>query len=67
MDYNHAKENNGMEVVSLACEEVGGEALLPNAPLSIEALASPLTGDPSRYKLLKFLQALLGSIPTVHH
>ena len=43
-----------------------GEALLPNAPSSVQVLASPLTGDLSSYELLKFLQALLGSIPIVH-
>ena len=66
MDYDHGQENNRMEVVSLACGLVGGEALLPCAPSSMQVLASPLTGDMSWYEPLKFLQALWGSIPIVH-
>jgi len=55
-----------MEVVSLACGLVGGDALLPTAPLSVQIFVSPLTGHLFCYKQLKFLQALLGSIPMIH-
>lgn len=55
-----------MEVVSLACGLVGGDSLLPYAPLSVRVFASPLTGDPRHCRQLKFLQALLCSVPIVH-
>nr|QZX42568.1 dihydroflavonol 4-reductase [Lycoris sprengeri] len=66
LNYKSTKVNSGMEVVSLACGLVGGDAILPNAPLSVQQLVSPLTGDPLCYKLQKFLQALVGSIPVIH-
>ncbi|KAJ6800041.1 putative vestitone reductase isoform X1 [Iris pallida] len=55
-----------VEVVSLACGQVGGDTLLPEYPLSMRVIVSPLRDDPVCQRQLKFLHALVGSVPLVH-
>lgn len=66
LSYNYKKENKEFEVVSLACALVGGDTLLPAVPSSVQCMVSPLTGDKVKHRQIKFLQALLGSVPLVH-
>uniref|UniRef100_A0A0E0LMZ2 NAD-dependent epimerase/dehydratase domain-containing protein n=1 Tax=Oryza punctata TaxID=4537 RepID=A0A0E0LMZ2_ORYPU len=54
------------EVVTLACAVVGGDTLQPYLWSTIPVIVSPLTGDELCHNALKFLQALLGSVPLVH-
>uniref|UniRef100_J3MMP9 NAD-dependent epimerase/dehydratase domain-containing protein n=1 Tax=Oryza brachyantha TaxID=4533 RepID=J3MMP9_ORYBR len=68
LSYNESG-SRGFEVVTLACALVGGDAdtTQPYHSLSIPAIVSPLTGDERPHgTLLKFLQALLGSVPLAH-
>ncbi|XP_040989807.1 putative anthocyanidin reductase [Juglans microcarpa x Juglans regia] len=59
-------DNGRLQVVTLVCALVGGEALLPQLPGSVETILSPLTEKQFFSKALKFLQELLGSIALVH-
>ncbi|KAJ6800046.1 putative vestitone reductase isoform X1 [Iris pallida] len=59
-------ETRRVETVSLACGLVGGDTLLPEYPLSVRLTVSPLNDDPVCQRPLKFLQALVGSVPLVH-
>jgi nucleoside-diphosphate-sugar epimerase len=63
---NYNKEGQGLQVVSLACALVGGDTILPYVPGSMQGIISPLTGTEIYHIILKFLQALLGSLPLVH-
>ncbi|KAI8569753.1 hypothetical protein RHMOL_Rhmol02G0301600 [Rhododendron molle] len=66
LSYNEI-ENGKLEVVSLACGQVGGDnTLLPYLPASVAVTVSQITGNLSAYNSLRFLQELLGSIPMVH-
>ncbi|CAL9105107.1 unnamed protein product [Musa textilis] len=60
------KAERGLEVVSLTCALVGGDAIIPHTPPSVEAMVSPVTGKKLPHDGLRFLQALLGSVPLVH-
>ncbi|XP_010915681.1 NADPH HC-toxin reductase 1 [Elaeis guineensis] len=66
LSYNYKKGKGELEVVSLTCGLVGGDTILPYVPLSVRVIVSPLTGDKVKHIQLKFLQALLGSVPLVH-
>ncbi|XXG82172.1 hypothetical protein AAC387_Pa10g0171 [Persea americana] len=59
-------EERGLEVVSLACALVGGDTLLSHLPLSVEVVISQLTGEEARFRQLKLLQEMLGSVPLIH-
>uniref|UniRef100_A0A0E0AMB9 NAD-dependent epimerase/dehydratase domain-containing protein n=1 Tax=Oryza glumipatula TaxID=40148 RepID=A0A0E0AMB9_9ORYZ len=65
--YNES-ESRAFEVVTLACALVGGDADTTQLyhSLSIPVIVSPLTGDESCHNTLKFLQALIGSVPLAH-
>ncbi|GLT78119.1 hypothetical protein SLA2020_496650 [Shorea laevis] len=65
LSYNDVCDGK-LEVVTLPCGLVGGGTLLSCIPLSMEAVLSQLTGNPSTFKVLRFLQELLGSVPLVH-
>ncbi|KAL8062851.1 hypothetical protein ABFX02_02G174000 [Erythranthe guttata] len=76
-DYVHSKTlaekevlsydgKNGVEVVSLACGLVGGDTIQSSTSESMGALISQGTNDGSRYKILRFLEELLGKVPIVH-
>ncbi|CAL9211294.1 unnamed protein product, partial [Musa hybrid cultivar] len=60
------KAERGLEVVSLTCALVGGDAIIPHTPQSVEVMVSPLTGTKLPHETLRFLQAVLGSVPLVH-
>ncbi|KAJ8471104.1 hypothetical protein OPV22_025447 [Ensete ventricosum] len=60
------KAERGLEVVSLTCALVGGDAIVPHTPLSVEAMVSPVTGKKLHHVGMRFLQAILGSVPLVH-
>lgn len=55
-----------MEVVSLTSGLFGGDTILSYLPLSPQIVVSPITGSPMHHRQLKFLHALLGSVPLVH-
>lgn len=61
-DYN----NDGLEVVTLACGVVGGDALLSQTPNSVSALISQLTDNPYYYQLIRALEEMLGKVPIIH-
>uniref|UniRef100_A0A8R7PBT7 NAD-dependent epimerase/dehydratase domain-containing protein n=1 Tax=Triticum urartu TaxID=4572 RepID=A0A8R7PBT7_TRIUA len=59
-------EGRVLDVVVLVCGLVGGDTLLPHISDNLHAMLSPLTGVELYHNSLKFLQALLGSVPLVH-
>ncbi|XP_058084596.1 anthocyanidin reductase ((2S)-flavan-3-ol-forming)-like [Magnolia sinica] len=59
------RENAEMEVVSLACGLVGGDTILPYFPLSMASIISQITSNVPCHRQLRFLQALLGSVPII--
>ncbi|XXG82171.1 hypothetical protein AAC387_Pa10g0170 [Persea americana] len=59
-------EEGGLEVVSLACALVGGDTLLSYVPPTVGVIISQLTGEEDRYRQLKLLQEMLGSVPLIH-
>ncbi|KAL9677966.1 hypothetical protein QQ045_015804 [Rhodiola kirilowii] len=66
LSYND-KKNCSIEIVTLACGLVGGETVLPFAPLSVQTMASPLTRNKDVYTYgLMFMQGVLGTVPIVH-
>ncbi|CAL9773221.1 unnamed protein product [Musa acuminata subsp. burmannicoides] len=60
------KAERGLEVVSLTCALVGGDAIIPHTPGSVEVMVSPVTGKKLPLECLRYLQAVLGSVPVVH-
>uniref|UniRef100_A0A0E0AMB5 NAD-dependent epimerase/dehydratase domain-containing protein n=1 Tax=Oryza glumipatula TaxID=40148 RepID=A0A0E0AMB5_9ORYZ len=66
LSYNGSSPSPAFEVVTLACAVVGGDTLQPCLWSSIPVILAPLTGDEPYHNSLKFLQALLGSVPLVH-
>lgn len=65
LKYNE-KEGRAFEVVTLACGLVGGDTIQPILWSSIPLVVSPLTGNEVYHNSLKFLQAVMGSVPLVH-
>ncbi|CAM8956243.1 unnamed protein product [Rhodiola kirilowii] len=66
LSYND-KQNCSIEIVTLACGLVGGETILPFAPLSVQTMASPLMRNKDVYTYgLMFMQGVLGTVPIVH-
>ncbi|KAF0907193.1 hypothetical protein E2562_015702 [Oryza meyeriana var. granulata] len=65
LSYNESP-TRAFEVVSLACALVGGDTLQPYLWSSIPVVVAPLTGSEVYHNALKFMQALLGSVPLVH-
>jgi len=63
--YNEA-EGRAFEVVTLACALVGGDTIQPILWSSIPVVVSPLTGSELHHNSLKFMQAVMGSVPLVH-
>ncbi|TVU38081.1 hypothetical protein EJB05_11431, partial [Eragrostis curvula] len=61
-----AQQSRAFEMVTLLCGLVGGDTLLPFLNGSLQVMVSPLTGAEAAHNNLKFLQALLGSVPLVH-
>ncbi|KAF7007663.1 hypothetical protein CFC21_022582 [Triticum aestivum] len=59
-------EGRAFDVVVLVCGLVGGDTILPYISDSLHVMLSPLTGIEIYHNSLKFLQALLGSVPLVH-
>lgn len=66
LKHNSEGESTAFDVVVLLCGLVGGDALLPYVPDSMQVVISPLTGIGPYHGSLKFMQALLGSVPLVH-
>ncbi|KAI0524209.1 hypothetical protein KFK09_003573 [Dendrobium nobile] len=64
--YNTKGEKRRIEVVSLVCALVGGNAILEYVSGSVSVIISPLSGQRLPYKQLKLLQEMLGSVPLVH-
>ncbi|KAL0925179.1 hypothetical protein M5K25_003491 [Dendrobium thyrsiflorum] len=64
--YNTKGEKRRIKVVRLVCALVGGNGILEYIPGSISVIISPLSGQRLRYKQLKLLQEMLGSVPLVH-
>ncbi|BFG22126.1 hypothetical protein CerSpe_084000 [Prunus speciosa] len=65
LSYGNSK-NAGLEVVTLACGLVGGDALLSFTPLSVAVFICQLTSSAIEYQSLRFLEELLGKIPVIH-
>lgn len=65
LSYGNSK-NAGLEVVTLACGLVGGDALLLFTPLSVAVFLCQLTSSAIEYQSLRFLEELLGKIPIIH-
>ncbi|KAJ1704455.1 hypothetical protein LUZ63_004234 [Rhynchospora breviuscula] len=65
LKYNKEGEQR-LEVVSLTCALVGGDTILSYVPDTPHVIISPLTGIEVYHSTLKFLHALLGSVPLVH-
>uniref|UniRef100_A0A0E0EE04 NAD-dependent epimerase/dehydratase domain-containing protein n=1 Tax=Oryza meridionalis TaxID=40149 RepID=A0A0E0EE04_9ORYZ len=65
--YNES-ESRAFDVVTLACALVGGDADTTRLYhlLSVPAIVAPLIGHESYHGGLKYLQALLGSVPLAH-
>lgn len=53
----------GIQVVSLVCGLVGGDTVQSSMSESMGALISQALNDKSRYKVLRFLEELLGKVP----
>ncbi|XP_006657922.2 putative anthocyanidin reductase [Oryza brachyantha] len=66
LSYNDEPPAPAFEVVTLACALVGGDTLQPRLWSSIPVIVAPLTGDEGYHNSLKFIQALLGSLPLAH-
>ncbi|XP_039031703.1 putative anthocyanidin reductase [Hibiscus syriacus] len=64
--YGSSEKDGGMEVVTLACGIVGGDAALSYTPGSVAAFISQLTNDAFSYQALKYTEELLGKLPIVH-
>ncbi|KAL3829739.1 hypothetical protein ACJIZ3_018541 [Penstemon smallii] len=56
----------GIQVVSLACGLVGGDTIQSSMAESMGALISQSLNDSERYKVLRFLEELLGKVPIIH-
>lgn len=56
----------GIQVVSLVCGLVGGDTVQSSMSESMGALISQALNDKSRYKVLRFLEELLGKVPILH-
>ncbi|KAK4483520.1 hypothetical protein RD792_010717 [Penstemon davidsonii] len=56
----------GIQVVSLACGLVGGDTIQSSMAESMGALLSQSLNDSERYKVLRFLEELLGKVPIIH-
>ncbi|KAL6290448.1 hypothetical protein ACE6H2_007958 [Prunus campanulata] len=65
LSYGNSK-NARLEVVTLACGLVGGDALLSFTPLSVAVFICQLTSSAIEYQSLRFLEELLGKIPVIH-
>ncbi|KAM0850945.1 hypothetical protein ACQ4PT_052746 [Festuca glaucescens] len=63
--YNEKGEVRAFEVVTLACGLVGGDTIQPILWSSIPLVVSPLTGNEAYHNSLKFMQAVMGSVPLV--
>jgi nucleoside-diphosphate-sugar epimerase len=64
--YNEKEEGKrAFEVVTLACGLVGGDTIQPILWSSIPVVVSPLTGSEAYHNSLKFMQAVMGSVPLV--
>ncbi|XP_047061929.1 putative anthocyanidin reductase [Lolium rigidum] len=63
--YNEKGEDRAFEVVTLACGLVGGDTIQPILWSSIPLVVSPLTGNEAYHNSLKFMQAVMGSVPLV--
>lgn len=59
-------DNKALEVVSLVCGLVGGDTIQASLWSSVPVILSPLTGSAPHHDSLRFLQALLGSVPLAH-
>uniref|UniRef100_A0ACD5YZT9 Uncharacterized protein n=1 Tax=Avena sativa TaxID=4498 RepID=A0ACD5YZT9_AVESA len=64
--YNETEGPRAFEVVTLACGLVGGDTIQPILWSSIPLVVSPLTGNEAYHNSLKFMQAVMGSVPLVH-
>lgn len=62
----HRKENPGLDVVTISPVLVGGPAITPNVPFSVEVTLALLTGHQQNIQLLKALQMTCGAIRLVH-
>eukprot|EP00253_Pinus_taeda_P005096 PITA_05096 len=62
----YGKENPGMDVVTISPVLVGGPAITPNVPFSVEVTLALLTGHQQNIQLLKALQMIYGAIRLVH-
>ncbi|CAA2968649.1 anthocyanidin reductase [Olea europaea subsp. europaea] len=56
----------GIEVVSLVCGLVGGDTVQSYIAESMGVLIAQLTNDSTRYRILRFLEELLGKLPVLH-
>ncbi|XP_042425536.1 putative anthocyanidin reductase [Zingiber officinale] len=66
LSYNDERRETSMEAVTLTSGLFGGDTILSHLPLSSQIVVSPMTGNPVHRRQLKFLHALLGSVPVVH-
>jgi nucleoside-diphosphate-sugar epimerase len=70
LKYNDSSSSSttarSFDVVVLLCGLVGGDTILPYTPDGMHNMLSPFTGVELYHKNLRFLQALLGSVPLVH-
>uniref|UniRef100_A0A7N0UCM3 NAD-dependent epimerase/dehydratase domain-containing protein n=1 Tax=Kalanchoe fedtschenkoi TaxID=63787 RepID=A0A7N0UCM3_KALFE len=55
-----------IEVVSLTTGLVGGDTILGYAPDCMKTLLSQVTGEEVYYRMLRFIEELVGKIPIVH-
>ncbi|KAG8079840.1 hypothetical protein GUJ93_ZPchr0007g4637 [Zizania palustris] len=63
---DESEEKTTFEVVTLVCAIVGGDTLQPYIWSTMPVILAPLTGDEACHNTLKFLQALMGSLPLAH-
>ncbi|XP_011093047.1 putative anthocyanidin reductase [Sesamum indicum] len=66
LSFGSEKNAGEMEVVTLLCGLVGGEALMPYLSGSLTVFLAQITNDELALNSLKFLQELLAKIPVVH-
>ncbi|CAJ2648666.1 unnamed protein product [Trifolium pratense] len=66
---SYGKDKNGsggVEVVTLAVGQVGGDALLSYIPPSVAVITSQLKDSEAVYQSLRYIEDLCGKVPLVH-
>uniref|UniRef100_A0A0E0Q0X7 NAD(P)-binding domain-containing protein n=1 Tax=Oryza rufipogon TaxID=4529 RepID=A0A0E0Q0X7_ORYRU len=68
LGHSHAGERRrpAVEVVTVPCSVVAGGTLQGQSTTSLDCVVSPVSRDEGRFRALRLLQRLMGSVPMVH-